>query len=201
METGKILAFPEDGADVYLTINHYLQAIAEEEIQKAVKNSNAKGGWALLMHPRTGEIYALAQYPWFEPADYPKYFNDPVLREHTKVKALTDPFEPGSIMKPLTLAIALKANKELTKQGKKPLFSPAEKMATSNGVFPGRSKPIGDTRRHNYLNMYMALQKSSNIYMSRLVQRIVEQLGEKWYRDALSEMLGLGKKTGDRASL
>lgn len=196
METGKILAFPEDGADIYLTINHYLQAIAEEEIRKAVKNSNAKGGWALLMHPRTGEIYALAQYPWFEPADYPKYFNDPVLREHTKVKALTDPFEPGSIMKPLTLAIALKANKELTKQGKKPLFSPTEKMATSNGIFPGRSKPIGDTRRHNYLNMYMALQKSSNIYMSRLVQRIVEQLGEKWYRDALSEMLGLGKKTG-----
>ncbi len=196
METGKILAEPEDGADVYLTINHYLQAVAEEEVCKAVKQANAKGGWAVLMHPRTGEIYALAQYPWFEPADYPRYFNDPVLCEQTKVKALTDPFEPGSMMKPLTLAIALKANKELIQQGKKPLFSPHEKVATANGSFPGRSKPISDTRVHHYLNMYMGLQKSSNIYMSRLVQRIIDQLGEKWYRDALAEMLGLGKKTG-----
>ncbi len=196
METGKILAYPEDGADVQLTINHYLQAIAEEEVEKAVKKSSAKSGWAILMHPRTGEIYALAQYPWFEPADYLKYFNDPALREHAKIKALTDPFEPGSMMKPLTLAIALKANKELAKQGKKPIFSPLEKIATSNGSFPGRSKPISDTKRHNYLNMYMGLQKSSNIYMSRLVQRIIEQLGEKWYRNALSEILGFGKKTG-----
>ncbi len=196
METGKIISYPEDGADVHLTINHYLQAIAEEEIRKAVKHANAKAGWAILMHPRTGEIYALAQYPSFEPAEYAKYFNDPVLREHTKIKALTDPFEPGSMMKPLTLAIALKANKELIKQGKKPLFSPNEKIATANGSFPGRSKPISDTRRHPYLNMYMGLQKSSNIYMSRLVQRVIEQLGEKWYRNALGEMMGFGKKTG-----
>lgn len=196
LETGKIISYPEDGADVFLTINHYLQAIAEEEIEKAVKQANAKGGWAILMHPRTGEIYALAQYPWFDPADYPRYFNDPILREHTKVKALTDPFEPASMMKPLTLALALKANKELVKQGKKPLFFPTEKISTANGTFPGRTKPISDTRRHNFLNMYMALQKSSNIYMSRLVQRIIEHLGEKWYRNALSEILGYGKKTG-----
>jgi cell division protein FtsI (penicillin-binding protein 3) len=196
METGKILAVPEDGADVYLTIDHCLQAIAEEEIEKAVKQAEAKSGWAILMHPRSGEIYALAQYPGFEPGDYQRYFNDPSLKEHTKVKALTDPFEPASMMKPLTLAIALKANQELIKRGKKPLFSPTEKMATLNGSFPGRSKPISDVRRHGYLNMYMGLQKSSNIYMSRLVQRIIEQLGEKWYRDALSDILGFGKKTG-----
>ncbi|MBI3236576.1 MAG: penicillin-binding protein 2, partial [Chlamydiales bacterium] len=95
LETGEILSYPEDGADVHLTINHYLQAIAEEEIAKAVKNANAKGGWAILMHPRSGEIYALAQYPWFEPSRYSEYFNDSQLREHTKVKAITDPFEPA----------------------------------------------------------------------------------------------------------
>ncbi len=136
IETGKILSAPEDGADVYLTINHHLQAIAEEEIAKAVKSSNAKGGWAVMMDPRTGEIWALAQYPYFEPGDYRRYFNNPSLLEHTKVKAITDPYEPGSTMKPLTLALALKANEELKKQGKKPLFSPQEKMATLNGGFP-----------------------------------------------------------------
>ncbi len=196
LETGKILAYPEDGADVYLTINHHLQAIAEEEIEKAVIAAGGKAGWAILMHPRTGEVYALAQYPWFEPANYNKYFNDPVLQEQTKVYAVTDPFEPGSIMKPLTLVLALQANKERIAQGKSPLFSPQEKIATANGVFPGRSKPIRDVRRHLFLNMYMGLQKSSNIYMARLVQRIVESLGEHWYRNSLAEILGLGKKTG-----
>jgi cell division protein FtsI (penicillin-binding protein 3) len=196
LETGKVLALPQDGADVYLTVNHYLQAIAEEEIEKAVKNANAKGGWAILMHPRTGEIYALAQYPSFDPAEYRKYFNDPKLHSHTKTQAITDPFEPGSTMKPLTVAIALKANKELVKRGKKPLFSPFEKIHTGQGVFPGRTKPISDTRRHEYLNMYMALQKSSNIYVARLVQRIIENLGETWYRQALVDVFGFGQKTG-----
>ncbi len=196
LETGKILAYPEDGADVYLTINHYLQAIAEEEICKAVKNAGAKAGWAILMEPATGEIWALAQYPYFEPSNYRSYFNDPKLLEHTKVKAITDPYEPGSTMKPLTLAIAFMANEELKKRGQKPLFSPHEKIATANGVFPGRRKPIKDTRLHHFLNMNMALQKSSNIYMARLVQRIIEALGEKWYRDALQDIFGFGVKSG-----
>ncbi len=196
LETGKILSEPEDGADVYLTINHYLQAIAEEEIYKAVKNANAKSGWAVLMEPRTGEIWALAQYPGFEPSQYRQYFNDPTLFEHTKIKAVTDPYEPGSTMKPLSLAIALKANSELQKMGRRPIFSPEEKVATFNGSFPGRSKPIHDTRSHRYLNMDMAIQKSSNIYPSRMIQRVVEALGEKWYRDTLQNIFGFGIKSG-----
>ncbi len=196
METGKIISPPEDGADIHLTINHCLQAIAEEEICKAVKNANAKGGWAIVMEPRTGEIWALAQYPWFEPGKYRDYFNEPTLQEHTKVKAIADPYEPGSTMKPLTIALALKANAELKKQGKKPIFSPLEKIPTANGSFPGRSKPIHDTRSHGYLNMPLAIQKSSNIYMARLVQRIIEALGDRWYRNALQEIFGFGVKTG-----
>ncbi len=196
METGQVLSSPEDGADVYLTINPYLQAIAEEEIYKAVKKANAKAGWAVLMEPRTGEIWALAQYPAFEPKEYRKYFNDPALNEHAKVKAITDAYEPGSTMKPLTVALALKANCELKKQGRKPLFSPAEKIATSDGRFPGRSKPIRDMSLHHYLNMQMAVQKSSNIYMARLAQRIVDTLGEAWYRNQLKEIFGFGTKCG-----
>lgn len=195
LETGKILFQPEDGADVYLTINHYIQAIAEEEIEKAVKNANAKGGWAVMMDPKTGEILALAQYPFFDPSSYTQFFNDEHLKEHTKVKAVTDPYEPGSTMKPLTLALALKANAELKKRGKPPLFSPHEKIATSNPYFPGRSKPLKDLRLHYYLNMNLGLQKSSNVYMARLVQRIIENLGPAWYRSALQDIFGFGIKT------
>jgi cell division protein FtsI (penicillin-binding protein 3) len=195
LDTGKVVVKPEHGADVYLTINHCLQAIAEEEIAKAVVNANAKGGWAIMMDPKTGEILALAQYPWFAPASYRDFFNDPKLEEHTKVKALIDPFEPGSTMKPITLAIALKANKELKKQGKHPIFSPHEKVATGIGHFPGRGKPLKDLRTHRFLNMYMGLQKSSNVYMAKMVQRVLDTLGDDWYRAALKEIFGFGVKT------
>ena len=197
LETTEVIAEPENGADIHLTINHHLQALAEEEIYKAVKLANAKSGWAVLMEPHTGEVWALAQYPWFDPRDCQKYFNDENLIEHTKVKAITDPFEPGSTMKPLTVALALRANLELQRQGKSALFAPEEKIKVIGKTFPGRKKrPIRDVRSHSYLNMYMALQKSSNIYMAILVERIITELGEQWYRDALQDIFGFGLKTG-----
>lgn len=195
IETGQVISLPENGADIHLTINHYLQAIAEEELEKGVKKCKAKCGWAVMMDPKTGHIMAMAQYPFFVPSEYQRYFNDPQLIENTKVKAITDANEPGSVFKPFTVAIALKANQELRKQGKKELFSPEAKMATSNGRFPGRSKPITDTSLHYYLNMDMAMWKSSNIYMARLVEQIVNTLGNTWYREQL-ELFGFSKKTG-----
>lgn len=195
-ETGEILVLPENGADIYLTINHCLQAIAEEEIEKGVRKAKAKSGWAVMMDPFTGDILALAQYPGFLPSDYPSYFSDPKLIDDTRIKAITDAFEPGSVLKPFTLAIALKANKALEKDGKKPIFSPEAKIATSNGRFKGRNKPLSDTHVHYFLNMEMALQKSTNIYMARLVESIVNTLGIEWYRENLCHTFGLGKKTG-----
>lgn len=198
LEIHDILVEPQDGADVYLTINPVLQAIAEEELEKGVQLARAKAGWAIVMNPYTGEIYAMAGYPFFFPDSYPMYFSRKELREHAKIKAITDANEPGSIIKPITLAIALKANHELQKQNKRPLFTPTEKIDTSKGNFPGRGKkPIKDTHFHHYLNMYMGIQKSSNIYVGTLVQRIVQSpdFGEKWYRNELDNTFGLGKKT------
>ena len=195
LEMGEVIALPEHGADIYLTINHCLQAIAEEEIEKGVKKSKAKGGWAVMMDPRTGEILAMAQYPFFYPPDYQHYFNDASMIEHTKIKAITDASEPGSVVKPFTLATALYANEVLKQKGEKPLFDPLEKVATSNGRFPGRSKSLTDTHLHNYLNMEMALQKSANIYMARLVEKIINRFGNDWYRNILLEKYGFGVKT------
>lgn len=195
LETGEVITYPEHGADVYLTINPCLQAIAEEEIEKGVKKSKGKAGWAAMMDPRTGEILALAQYPFFFPPDYQLYFNSPELIEHTKVKAITDANEPGSVFKPFTIAVALKANQQLVQNGENPLFTPEEKIPTSNGRFPGRSRPITDTSLHYYLNMDMGMQKSSNIYMGRLAERIVSRLGNEWYRRQLHQIFGFGQKT------
>ncbi len=196
LELLKPIVEPIDGADVYLTINHVIQAIAEEEIEKWVKLSKAKAGWAVVMNPYNGEIYAMAEYPFFYPDQYPLYFANPDLMRHAKVKAITDANEPGSIMKPVTIAIALKANRELQKQGKRPIFDPSEKIDTSKGNFPGRGrKPVKDTHFHHYLNMDLAMQKSSNIYCAILVQRICQTLGEEWYRNELETTFGFGKKT------
>lgn len=195
LETGDVITYPENGADVYLTINPVLQAIAEEEIEKGVKKCRAKCGWVGVMNPKNGEILALAQYPFFNPSDYQYYFNQPHLIEHTKVKAITDANEPGSVFKPITVAIALKANEELRERGEKELFSPEEKISTLSGHFSGRSKPISDTKIHHFLNLNMAMQKSSNIYMARLVERIINRMGTDWYRKQLT-FFGFGQKTG-----
>lgn len=188
---------PKDGDDVYLTINHILQAITEEELAKGVKKVGAKGGWAVMINPFSGEIYAIAHYPFFDPSHYRDYYNDKNKIEETRIKAITDCFEPGSTMKVISAVIALKANEEMIKRGKKPIFSPKEMIRCDNNMFPGRTQPLKDVRRtHKYLNMEMAIQKSSNVYPARLIQRIIENLGPNWYRQQLVEVFGLGEKTG-----
>jgi cell division protein FtsI (penicillin-binding protein 3) len=194
-ETGSVIQSPVNGEDIHLTVNHYLQAIAEEEVEKGVKQCHAKGGWAVMMDPFTGEIYALAQYPFFHPEKYPKYFNDPEQVEHTKVHAITDVYEPGSTMKPITAAIALIANQELIRRGQSKLFDPEEKMPCLDGHFPGRQKVLHDTRAYKYLNLDMAVQKSSNIYFARLVEQVVNRLGNDWYRTQLQNTFGFGIPT------
>lgn len=196
LEMGQVITSPQNGATVTLTINHHLQSIVEEELSKGVIKSKAKGGWAIMMDPNSGEILALAQYPFFDPTHYSDYFNDPNLITTTKLHGITDAHEIGSVMKPFTVLVAFLANEELERRGEAPLFDPEEKMSTSDGRFPGRSKPISDTHRHNFLNMDMAVQKSSNIYLGRLMQRVIERLGDEWYRKMLQEKFHFGKKTG-----
>ena len=193
LEMGEVISPPENGADIYLTVNHCLQAIAEEELAKGVNNCKAKAGWAVMMDPRTGEILALAQYPFFNPADYMLYFNDPAKIEDTKVKSLTDAHEPGSVMKAITIAIALKANDVLRARGEKEVFDPLAKMPTSDCHFRGR-KNLCDTHFHAFLNLDMAIQKSSNIYVARLVEKIIACLGADWYKKEL-HAFGFGEKT------
>lgn len=195
LETSDVVTLPENGADVHLTINHVLQSIAEDEVAKAVHRTNAKSGWAVMMHPKTGEILALAQYPYFYPEHYADYFNDPDKRDLSKVKAVSDANEPGSVMKPVTVAITLMANEELKRRGEKPLFDPDEKMATFDGSFPGR-RPLKEITYHRFLNMNMGMWRSSNIYMARLVQRVIDRLGNDWYRQTLWQVFGFGQKTG-----
>jgi cell division protein FtsI (penicillin-binding protein 3) len=196
LETGEVLKEPVNGADIELTINHCIQAIVEEELERGVKKHKAKGGVAVMVNPRTGEILALAQYPFFFPDQYQEYFNNTSLSEHSKIKLITDANEPGSPMKALTVSIALKANRLQKEQGNPTIFSILEKIPTSSGNFSGRSKPLTDVHFSKFLNFYMAVQKSSNVYMATLAGRVVRAMGEQWYREQLAHSFGLGGKTG-----
>lgn len=196
IETGEILQTGSNGSDIYLTINHHLQAIAEEEIKKAVDIAEAKCGWTILMDPENGHILSIAQYPFYDPSQYRHYYNNPELQEYMQLKPVVEAFEIGSIIKPITVAIALLANEELQARGELPLFHPLEKIHVMPTYFPGRSRLVKDVRDHTYLNMYMALQKSSNVYVAKLVERIIDRLGAEWYREKLEKIFGFGKKTG-----
>jgi len=191
MALGEIEEVPENGADLHLTINHYLQAIAEEELAKGVAKSEAKGGWAVMMDPWTGAILACAQVPFFDLTHYQDYFNNPEKMDHTRLHALVDVFEPGSVMKPFTVMATLMANQEAGRL----LVDPEEKIRCDDGNLPGRRQPMKDEGSHTYLNMNMAIQKSANIYMAKAIDRVVEALGHEWYRNVLTDRFGFGEKT------
>jgi cell division protein FtsI (penicillin-binding protein 3) len=183
---------PQNGYDLYLTLNPLIQTVVEKELEQAVIRAKAKGGWALIMDPFCGHILACAQVPSLNLLSPESFLSDPLKTPYLNLKALTDPFEPGSIMKPLTMLVALKANHVLGK----PVFNPQEKVASLDGKFPGRKSPIKDVKAVSYLNMDMAIQKSSNIYMGRVIQKVIGALGDPFYEQELKNTFGFGSKTG-----
>ncbi|MCH9621074.1 MAG: putative peptidoglycan D,D-transpeptidase PenA [Chlamydiia bacterium] len=185
-----------NGSDVHLTINYQVQAICEEELKQGLEKVNAKGGWAVMMDPNNGKIIAMAQYPFFSPEKYSDYFVSKEKEEMAKPKMVTDLFEPGSIMKVLTAAIGLKANEVMIENNLSPLFCPYEMVKTDNPYFSGRTRPLKDVSFHRYLNMFLAIQKSSNIYPARMIEKILGKLGPGWYSDQLRDVFGLGQKSG-----
>ena len=99
---------PEDqredrGADIVLTLDRDMQFLAESELQRAIAESASTRGTIIIMNPRNGEILAMASYPSFDPNAYYDINNPNVLAN----PAISDQYEPGSVMKVLTIAAAL----------------------------------------------------------------------------------------------
>jgi cell division protein FtsI/penicillin-binding protein 2 len=91
------------GSDVVLTIDRDVQYLAENELLRSVQESGATGGTIIVMNPRNGEILALANYPNFDPNAYFNITDENVLRN----PAVNTIYEPGSVMKVITVAAAL----------------------------------------------------------------------------------------------
>lgn len=194
---GNLVKAPKNGADIYLTIDPFIQSLAEIELERAVKRTHAKGGWAIMMDPKTGYILAAAQVPFFNLSEYRTYFADSEKTQATRCRGMIDLFEPGSVMKPFTLAIGLLANEEQKNRGKAPIFNPEAQEKCGQFRVPGRPLPLREYLcRFTYLNMAMALKKSSNVYMAKLIDRVLNTFDGSWYRDQLIDRFGFGCKTG-----
>ncbi|MBI5891518.1 MAG: penicillin-binding protein 2 [Nitrosomonadales bacterium] len=147
------LRAPKAGGDVALSIDSKIQSLAFREIKQAVEKHKAKGGSIVVLDARTGEVLALANWPSYNPNNRDKP-NVSVLRNH----AVTDQFEPGSTMKPFTVATALEAGK----------IKSGTVINTANGVFTLNGRTIHDTHPEHYLTVAQIIQKSSNVGTAKI---------------------------------
>ncbi len=163
---------PRDGNSVVLTIDIGLQAIAEKELREGVEANHAQRGLVIMMQPRTGEILALAQYPFIDPNMYGRY-----ALEDQRLRAVTDLFEPGSVFKIVTTSAALEYQ----------LVRPEKKFFAENGTYNityGTSKrKITDTHKEGWITFRQALEVSSNIVMAKVSDIIGSERLYKVARD------------------
>ncbi|MBX7112424.1 MAG: penicillin-binding protein 2 [Dehalococcoidia bacterium] len=96
---------PVAGGDVTLTIDRFIQSIAEQRLKEAVSKYNARGGSIVVMDPNTGAILAMASVP--SVAQSGINLDDPKLLDEVRNRAITDLYEPGSVIKTLTTATAI----------------------------------------------------------------------------------------------
>ena len=166
---------PIPGSDVYLTLDHNIQYEVETAIKEVVDKFQATSGWAIVERIKTGEILAMASYPDFEPGNY----NDETL-DVWRNNALAVVYEPGSIMKAITVSAALNEH----------LVTPDTVIDVGEGVWFYAGKPLRDhvTGR---INVSTALKKSSNIACAK----IGLMLGEKKL-DAYLRAFSFGGKLG-----
>lgn len=98
-----VVTEPVQGTNIVLSIDQTIQRIAEDEIKAGVERTGAKSGSVIIMEAATGRVAAMAGYPTYDPAQYAKTEDASVFKN----KAVSDPMEPGSIIKTLTVAAAI----------------------------------------------------------------------------------------------
>lgn len=167
---------PEDGAEVVLTVDQYLQYGVEEALEQAVSLYQAEGAWAVVLDVRTGAVLAMASKPDYDLNTF--YQADPESRRNLNMQAS---YEPGSIIKPLVFAAALNEG----------LVDPAEMIDCENGTWFHRNRPLRDFHPYGELTAQDVLKKSSNIGTAKIGLRMSPQ---KLY--GYLEAFGFGSRTG-----
>ncbi|MBW8721827.1 MAG: penicillin-binding protein 2, partial [Polaromonas sp.] len=154
---------PVEGKDIQLSIDSKVQFFAYQKLRDAVIARKAKAGSVVVLDSTTGEVLALANYPSYVP-DKRKNLTGEQLRN----RALTDTFEPGSTMKPITVAMALQAGR----------IKPQTIIETGPGRYSIGGFTISDTHNYGTLTVEGVIQKSSNVGALKIAQKMSPQ--EMW---------------------
>jgi cell division protein FtsI (penicillin-binding protein 3) len=165
---------PVEGKEIQLSIDSKVQFFAYRKLRDAVIAHRAKAGSVVVLDSSTGEVLALANYPSYVPDK-----RQNLTGEQLRNRALTDTFEPGSTMKPITVGMALEAGR----------VKPSTLIDTSPGRYQIGGFTITDTSNHGVLTVEGVIQKSSNIGALKIAQKMTPH--EMW--DTYTA-LGYGQK-------
>ena len=166
--------------DLMLTLDEVIQFTAEYHLTKQVERYKADSGMAVVMNPNSGEIYAMANVPQFNPNNYNKF-----TPETRKNNTVVSSYEPGSIFKPIVAAAALDNG----------IAQPEDEFFCENGSFKIGGRNIGEAANHEYgsLSMQQIIAKSSNIGAIKIAQK----LGKDSFYEYIRKF-GFGEKTSIR---
>ncbi len=165
---------PVDGKDIQLSIDSKIQFFAYQKLRDAVTTHKARGGSVVVLDAVTGEVLAMANYPSYAPDN-----RRGLTGEQLRNRALTDVFEPGSTMKPITVAMALEAGR----------IKPQTLIDTGPGRYVMGGFTIRDTHDYGTLTVEGVIQKSSNVGALKIAQKMSPH--EMW--DTYNQ-LGYGQK-------
>ena len=154
---------PVDGQDIQLSVDSRVQFFAYQKLRDAVIARKAKAGSVVVIDSITGEVLALANYPSYVPDK-----RQNLTGEQLRNRAVTDTFEPGSTMKPITVAMALEAGR----------IKPQTLIETGPGRFNIGGFTISDTHNYGTLTVEGVIQKSSNVGALKIAQKMTPH--EMW---------------------
>jgi cell division protein FtsI (penicillin-binding protein 3) len=165
---------PVDGRDVHLSIDAKVQGVAYQHIRDAVGAHKARAGSVVVLDVTTGEILALANVPTYNPTE-----RQNLVADRVRNRALTDVFEPGSTMKPFTVAWALETRR----------VAPTTPIQTAPGRITISGSTISDAHPHGVLTVAEVVQKSSNVGTVKMAMQMPAR--EMW---ELFSQVGFGQR-------
>jgi cell division protein FtsI (penicillin-binding protein 3) len=165
---------PQEGKDVTLSIDRNIQYLAYRELLNAVTTHRAKAGAAVVLDAHTGEVLALVNQPTYNP----NRRNKGVPLSYLRNRVVTDIFEPGSTLKPFTVALALEERR----------VRPDTVIQTAPGYMSIGPATIHDAHAESALTVAQVIQKSSNVGAAKIALMLSpEDMWENFMR------LGFGK--------
>jgi len=159
VETVERISEPLPGHDLKLSIDRRIQYLAYRELKAAVKESHAASGSAVILDVKTGEVLAMVNQPTYNPNN-----RESLRSSHYRNRAVTDVFEPGSTVKPFTVAMALESGQ----------YRPDTMINTAPGTLRVGPNTIHDTHDYGLINVSTVIAKSSNVGASKIALSLPE---------------------------